>query len=336
MEITRKGILLLVILTSMTACQFTSINVSNEVAEKTKPPSTVSSIATEAVIEPTSTTTTSPIILPSDTPTITPIPSVVFSVIGDYGIGNENERAVAELVASWNPDFVITTGDNNYPLGGYDTIDENIGQYFHQFIANYNGDFGSGSTEVNRFFPSMGNHDWFTDDAKPYLDYFDLPGNERYYQFSWQFIDFFILDSFWTEPDGVLSDSIQVNWLNEQLSQSSADWKIVYFHHAPYTSGYHLSSTWMRWPFDEWGADLVLSGHSHVYERLEVSGLTYIVNGLGGGSKYDFIDILPESLVRYNQEFGAMRVEVSPSQINGIFMNTAGEIIDKFTIEHSP
>lgn len=39
----------------------------------------------------------------------------------------------------------------------------------------------------------------------------------------------------------------------------------------------------MRWPFKEWGATAVMSGHAHVYERLEVDNLTYFVNGIGGG-----------------------------------------------------
>ena len=81
---------------------------------------------------------------------------------------------------------------------------------------------------------------------------------------------------------------------------------------------------------------MIISGHDHDYERLEVNGLTYLVNGLGGGTIYDFLDPLPESLVRYNQDHGAMRVEVSQTELFAQFMNTQGEIIDEFTITHAP
>jgi len=321
----RKAAIVLLSLASLTACQFSSFVRTGASVEATKEAGSDNAASTDIAIIATATATETATALPSETPTSTPIPPIVFAVIGDYGSGDGFEQAVAQLVTSWNPDLIITTGDNNYPLGGSDTIDANIGQFYHDYIGNYQGEFGSGSPDVNRFFPSMGNHDWYSDNGNPYLDYFDLPGNERYYQFSWQDIDFFVLDSSWSEPDGFLSGS----------TQSTAAWQIVYFHHSPYTSGYHLSSTWMRWHFAEWGADMVLSGHSHVYERLNVSGIPYIVNGLGGGTIYDFIDILPESLVRYNQEYGALQVEVSPTHLTGIFMNISGEIIDEFTIDKS-
>jgi hypothetical protein len=76
-----------------------------------------------------------------------------FAVIGDYGLEGQPEADVAELVKGWNPDFVITTGDNNYDVGAADTIDANIGQYYHRFIFNYQGSYGSGSS-TRQFFPA--------------------------------------------------------------------------------------------------------------------------------------------------------------------------------------
>ncbi|MBP9121408.1 MAG: hypothetical protein KBF59_11150, partial [Ignavibacterium sp.] len=87
-----------------------------------------------------------------------PFSQVKFAAIGDYGLAGPNELTVANLVKSWNPDFIITLGDNNYELGADSTIDVNIGQYFYEYIYPYKGNYGSGST-VNRFFPSLGNHD---------------------------------------------------------------------------------------------------------------------------------------------------------------------------------
>ena len=89
-----------------------------------------------------------------------------FASIGDYGDTGNNELAVANLVKSWNPDFIITLGDNNYPDGEASTIDENIGQYYHQYIYPYVGSYGGG-LDVNRFFPSLGNHDWHTSPPQP-------------------------------------------------------------------------------------------------------------------------------------------------------------------------
>src|SRR5712691_1223792 len=49
-----------------------------------------------------------------------------FAVIGDFGAAGPNEQAVASLVQSWNPNFIVSVGDNNYKFGGADTIDQNI------------------------------------------------------------------------------------------------------------------------------------------------------------------------------------------------------------------
>src|SRR5215207_9206193 len=67
---------------------------------------------------------------------------LVFAAIGDYGRPGPNAEAVAALVASWNPAFVITTGDNNYEAGAAATIDRHIGQYYHAWIAPYSGAYG--------------------------------------------------------------------------------------------------------------------------------------------------------------------------------------------------
>lgn len=161
-------------------------------------------------------------------------PAVVdFAVIGDYGTGSSAEADVANLVKIWHPDFIITTGDNNYGSGSADSIDTNIGKSYHDFIGNYTGSFGAGSA-TNRFFPSLGNHDWGTPGAQPYLDYFTLPGNERYYTFTQGPVQFFVVDSDDHEPDGIQKTSVQAQWLHNALAESTATWKIVYFHHPPW------------------------------------------------------------------------------------------------------
>ncbi|MBS1552855.1 MAG: metallophosphoesterase [Bacteroidetes bacterium] len=228
-----------------------------------------------------------------------------FAIIGDYGKAGINELNVSNLVKSWNPEFIITLGDNNYELGEQSTIDSNIGKYYSDFIYPYTGGFGAGDS-VNRFFPSMGNHDWYTDAASAYLNYFQLPGNERYYDFVKGNIHFFVLDSDPNEPHGVDSNSVQALWLKNSLAASSQKFNLVYFHHPPFSSGAHGNNPYMNWPFSKWGADAVLAGHDHTYERIILNGFPYVVNGLGGKSIYSFNTPVTGSVVRYNNNYGAM------------------------------
>jgi len=287
-------------------------------------PSPTPILPTASAIPPTITS------LPPKTfaPTLTPQPQVVrFAVIGDYGMDNSAEMDVVVLILDWQADFVITTGDNNYPTGSADTIDANIGKYFHDYIFPYSGAYGS-DANLNRFFPTLGNHDWYTKDAQPYLDYFTLPGNERYYDFVGGPVHFFAIDSDEHEPDGINAGSEQAAWLQQGLAGSSSPWNIVYMHYPPYSSGSHGSIDWMQWPFAAWGADALLAGHDHLYERLLVDGIPYFTNGVGGGGLYNFGDPLPETRFRYNANYGAMLVTVGETEMLFEFFNRLGELKD--------
>lgn len=257
-------------------------------------------------------------------------PGFRFAVIGDYGDNSQAEADVADLVKGLVPEIVITTGDNNYPDGAAETIDVNIGQYYSDYIFPYDGDYGTGALE-NRFFPSLGNHDWVTNDAQPYLDYFTLPGNERYYDFKWDLVHFFVLDS-----DSYLyrSEEVQADWLETKLTSSDSRWKIVVTHYPPYSSSHHGSKAGMQWSYADWGADALLAGHDHTYERISPPGdILYFVNGLGGRSIYGFPSIIEDSQVRYNEDYGAMLVEVTLGEMRFQFINRQGEIIDDISLE---
>lgn len=256
----------------------------------------------------------------------------MLAVFGDYGNGGAGERSVAELVRRHNPDYIITTGDNNYPSGKASTIDQNIGQFYAAWIGSYKGAYGKGS-EKNRFFPCIGNHDWMTWRGAPYKKYFDLPGNERYYDVILGNVHLFVLNSNKGEKHGTTENSRQAKWLREQLGKSDSRWKIVVMHHAPYVSDdLHGNSTWMQWPFKEWGATLVLSGHAHVYERSVVNGLTYIVSGLGGASSYPLAEKNAETLVQYNNKYGALFARAEENVLNLKFVTIDNEVIDTLTI----
>ena len=196
----------------------------------------------------------------------------------------------------------------------------------------YLGEYGAGA-EINRFFPTLGNHDMNANDGQPYLDYFSLPGNERYYDFVWGPVHFFALSADSREPDGVGRSSIQAQWLREQLAQSASPWKVIYMHQSPYSSAVHGSIDWMQWPFEEWGASIVISGHNQVYERLKIVDLTYIVSGMGGGPRYAFEEFLDISEFRYRDMNGALLVNATGNRFTLQFINVAGEIIDEVVLE---
>ncbi|PJJ48134.1 metallophosphoesterase family protein [Hymenobacter chitinivorans] len=255
-----------------------------------------------------------------------------FAAIGDYGSASSAEKDVARLVHSWRPDFIITLGDNNYDYGEAGTIDVNIGQYYHDYIGNYKGKYGAGAPE-NRFFPSLGNHDTYTAEGRPYLDYFTLPGQERYYDFVRGNVHFFVLNSNASEPDGILSTSRQAQWLQQGLAASTAPWKVVYLHHPPFSSGEHGSSLDLQWPFCVWGASVVLAGHDHLYERIMVNGLAYFVNGLGGKSIYSLQKPVPGSQVRYNDDYGAMLCTATSDSLVLRFVTRAGQVIDTYSLQ---
>jgi len=250
-----------------------------------------------------------------------------FVIIGDYGASGPNEAKIANLARGFLPDFIITTGDNNYPLGAAETIDENVGLYFHEFIAPYRGAFGRGASE-NRFFPSLGNHDWDSLEAKPYLDYFSLPSNERHYDFVRGPVQLFALDSDPREPDGTDFDSVQGRWLRQRLLASTAAFRVVYFHHPPYSSGPHGSTLGMRWPFQEWGAAVVYAGHDHAYERFDIDGFPYVVNGAGGNELYQFANSSPGSVVRAGGVHGLVLVSVTETELVSRFLDARGVELD--------
>ncbi len=269
----------------------------------------------------------------------------LFAIIGDYGDASANEANVAGLVYGWNPEFIITTGDNLYGSGDYD---EAVGQFYCNSLADAGSGIycSGGSASVNEFFPSLGNHDY--DDGaglNGYLNYFNLPGtgvqtsgtsgNERYYDFVSGSVHFFAIDS----VAALISASdrtAQMNWLQTQLAVSTAQWQIVYFHHAPYTSSSHGPTSEMQWPFAAWGVDAVISAHDHIYERLSVDGIVYFVNGLGGASIGDIVAPISGSQVRYNDDYGAMRVDASDIAITFEFLSVSGEIIDTHSIGIPP
>ena len=257
-------------------------------------------------------------------------PNLTFAVIGDFGSGSAREAAVAQMVASWSPAFVVTTGDNNYGAASdLDSYDPNVGQFYHSFIAPYMGAYGAGATS-NAFFPAIGNHDWDIGGGAPYFTFFTLPGNERFYELARGPVRFVFLDSDSREPDGRSPGSVQGVWAEARMAAATEPFVFVVFHHPAYTSG--TREPVMLWPFKAWGADAVLTGHVHNYERLTDVGLTYFVNGQGGHSTHAFGTIHPASQLRYNAQDGAQRVTVSRFKATFQYFAVDGTVIDSYAI----
>jgi hypothetical protein len=279
-------------------------------------------------IEYSSASTPTPTPTPTG-PTPTALPgsdSAHFAVIGDFGVDNTNEADVATLVDDWTPGFIVTVGDNVYGTNLADITPDDSSPYCN-----------GGNSSVNRFFPAFGNHDYSDGPiygSADYLGHFDLQGNglpssntsgnELYYDVVQGPIHLFIINSdSISRAGGAGSDEYneQRDWLQAQLAASTSAWQIVLFHHAAYSSSSgHGSQTWMQWPFANWGADAVLSGHDHTYERINLDGIVYFVNGLGGRSPYGFDSPIPGSQVRYNDNHGAMLVDADENGITFQFI----------------
>lgn len=210
----------------------------------------------------------------------------VVGLVTDYGQCDEAEGKIAAMVEGWQPDIVVTTGDNTQGVDGCVPFTESVGSYYGDFIKDRRGP---------RFFPSTGNHD-YEDVGEPapggksteYTAYFDyLPTNadpsRRWYSVQVGPVVFFMVDS--ESPDNDLAK--QRTWLRDSLASAPRDvWKVVLFHRPPFTSGPHDPYTPMSpssgWTYKEWGADIVLNGHQHVFEDVIHDGLHFVTTGVGG------------------------------------------------------
>ncbi len=257
----------------------------------------------------------------------------VFGVVGDYGKNNGPEGRVANLIRSWNPEFVATTGDNVYTGVNAQTtevLQAKVGNFYGQFIDN------------RTFFPALGNHDW-GHPGTPMLacdingcfgawnDYFKLPGNGRYYDVRKGNVHLFVLDDYYLEPDGNKVDSKQAQWLRTAAAASDAPWKIVTHHFGGYGSFGQFNA--FRWPFEQWGIDAVFSGHHHVYERLKIGNIPYIITGTGGaglnrGAPWTHPDRKSLHLLRY----GALRGKATPTAMTIEMIDADGVILDRVDI----
>lgn len=217
---------------------------------------------------------------PSPSPSPSPEPSptlpAVFAVKGDWGASSAAQRAITARMCAVADEAgfedVVTTGDNFYP-SGQATADN----YDEPERCLY-------SRPGHRWRPTWGNHDV---SASSTADVLGAPS--RWYRWSLESIDFFMLDSSQT------ASADQKSWLDANLSESTAPLKIVVFHAPPFTSGRPhrgdagVLKNWVPL-FHEHAVALVLAGHQHIYEHLVVEDIHYVVTGGGGAALYRCAD----------------------------------------------
>ena len=264
-----------------------------------------------------------------------------FAVIGDFGQPTNKEAEVAELVNGWGVDFIVTTGDNTYEKYTDQTdVYWHLPVYYNKYV------------ESKEFYPVLGNHDFFDTGngyglaSQTYRDYFTwLPssteGGRRFYDFKKEHVHFIMLNGMDITPLGASElDSTQKDWAGPLIQNSDSKFQIVVTHYSPYVTSYgselgegsHTSNTNIQWPFKDWGADIILAGHNHVYEQLEVNGLPILVNGLGGGYIGNFGTPHEGSKVRYNGMHGAIKATVYENKIVFKFISIDGTEQDSFTL----
>ncbi len=312
----------------------------------------------------------------------TPKPMRIW-VIGDSGTGNSNARAVRDAYKTFSgnkpTDLWLMLGDNAYNTG-------TDAQYQRAVFETY-------PTLLQQvvLWPVLGNHDGISADSAtesgPYYDIFNLPraaeagglasGTEAYYSFDYGNTHFIALDSF--ETNRSVKGSM-LTWLKNDLIANDKTWVIAFWHHPPYTKGSHNSDIEPRLMemrnnalpiLESYGVDLVLSGHSHSYERSMLINGHYglsttiteamILNkGSGRADTADGAYTKKSRIWQANQGavyavagssgkvsggsldhpamyislnmLGSMVIDVNDTQLNAIFLDSKAMIRDYFTI----
>ena len=299
-------------------------------------------------------------------------------VAGDTGRGEDKhgdhpQSAVLEgmelATDDTPPDFVLFLGDIAYRDG---TDEEFTQNHFGPFVELLN---------ERPSWPVLGNHEGSdgvsvaADESGPYFDAFELPRfaeiggassqTEAYYSFDYANAHFVMLDS---DSSGVGPGSEQLAWLEADLAATDATWVVACMHHPPYTKGSHDSDL----PTDSGGrmgairdsvlpvleaagVDLVLAGHSHVYERsypvragvvvdprdgldepyAKSEGTIYIVAGNGSLADDKYAGE-HEVMVLEEATLGSGLLTIDGDTLRWDGIDSAGSVIDSFTITHAP
>jgi hypothetical protein len=243
---------------------------------------------------------------------------------GDIATSGSGDTATAALIEALPNATVVALGDNAYEDGT-----------LSNYRTYYDPTWGAFKARTR---PTPGNHDYHTSGAAGYFDYYGAlagPSGRGYYSYdlgSWHVVS---LDSEISMAKG----SAQETWLRADLAGSAQPCTVAYWHKPLFTSGAkHAPYTAARPLFQalyDAGAELVLSGHNHQYERFapmtptgahdEAEGIREIVVGTGGAEHYGFSTIEPNSQAHNGDTFGVLKLTLHSNSYDWRFIPVAGK-----------
>ena len=254
----------------------------------------------------------------------------VFVGAGDIASCGGNQDELTAQLLDGIAGTVFTLGDNVYPDGTAT-----------QFPDCYGPTWGR---HKNRTRPSPGNHDYHTAGAAGYYGYFgavaspleinctqDCKGYYSYNLGAWHII---ALNS---EIDHT-AGSVQEQWLRADLAGNQSMCTLAYWHRPRFSSGNHGNNSTYQ-PFwqalYDYGADLILNGHDHTYERFApqspigqaapTRGIREFVVGTGGAGLYPFPSIQRNSEARNNTNWGVLKLTLHATSYDWRFIPIAGQ-----------
>ena len=252
-----------------------------------------------------------------------------FAAIGDFGTSSASSAAVAAAIPPFAPWLLISVGDNVYENGAPSELDPNLFTPFKSVFSQA------------AFMPALGNHDIATDSGFPLLGALSLPENgpylERTYSYDYGNIHFTVIDSTSIQIDALRPAVL--NWLDQDLAATLQQWKVVYYHHPPYTSLFYWGEEDTMREFvvpilERRGVHLAISGHNHTYERINpINGIHYITTGAGGRTLYGLTQRAPYSALINNAVHSYMGFEVMGSSMIVRCISKDLEVLDEFLID---
>ncbi len=238
---------------------------------------------------------------------------------------SSGDEATADLLDSIDG-TVFTLGDNAYERG---TPSE--------FRRCYAPTWGR---QLARTMPVPGNHEYETPGASGYFGYFGAAAGDPdrgYYAYDRGAWRIYALNANCADIGGCGAGSAQERWLRDDLVANPRACVLAMWHQPRFSSGLHGNdaSTQALWDaLYHAGAELILNGHDHTYERFgpqspsgkadPSNGIVEMVVGTGGRSHYDFRTIRANSLVRDNTSYGVLRVELADDGWSFEFVPVAG------------
>jgi hypothetical protein len=263
--------------------------------------------------------------------------SITIAAAGDIACTAQDEvtksecqmMATSDLILKEKAAAVLALGDLQYPNGE-----------LSDFQSSYDLSWG-GLKSIT--YPTPGNHEYYTKDAQGYFDYFgEVAGDRRKGYYSLILGTWHIL-SLNSNCDVVACDeeSKQLQWLESELKSHTNVCTLAFWHRPRFSSGPHGDSEAMI-PFwnilYNYKADVILSGHDHLYERFprqtwdgkdDPTGPRQFVSGLGGKQSYQIMNPFPQSEKVYNQQFGVLFLTLEPLSYSWRFVTIDGEVIDE-------